>query len=390
VRRRNLIRPQELPYTSATGNVYDSGSYHAALERLLEAAKYDDLRRQQAAARAQGRHVGIGLSCFIELTGPGAQFYGVGGAPISGQDGATLRLEPSGAVTALVGVTDQGQGTPTAFAQIIADELGIAPEAVAVRSGDTALMPYGGGTWASRGTPIGGSATLLAARALGEKIRRAAATLLEAHPDDLRLANGRVSVSGAPDRGLTLADLARTVHFRSTELKGLEPSLDATVHFTNAQPWTFTNGAHLAVVEIDVDSGRVRVLRYVAVDDCGRIVNPALVEGQIAGGIAQGLGGALMEHCAYDDAGQPLCGTLMDYAVPTAADVPPLELHHLETPAPSIAGGYKGAGEAGTTGAPAAILNAVNDALAPFGAAITDQPITPERVVNALRESGRG
>ena len=390
VRRRNLIRPQELPYTSATGNVYDSGSYHAALERLLEAAKYDDLRRQQAAARAQGRHVGIGLSCFIELTGPGAQFYGVGGAPISGQDGATLRLEPSGAVTALVGVTDQGQGTPTAFAQIIADELGIAPEAVAVRSGDTALMPYGGGTWASRGTPIGGSATLLAARALGEKIRRAAATLLEAHPDDLRLANGRVSVSGAPDRGLTLADLARTVHFRSTELKGLEPSLDATVHFTNAQPWTFTNGAHLAVVEIDVDSGRVRVLRYVAVDDCGRIVNPALVEGQIAGGIAQGLGGALMEHCAYDDAGQPLCGTLMDYAVPTAADVPPLELHHLETPAPSIAGGYKGAGEAGTTGAPAAILNAVNDALAPLGAAITDQPITPERVVNALRESGRG
>ncbi|PYN02854.1 MAG: carbon monoxide dehydrogenase [Candidatus Rokuibacteriota bacterium] len=390
VRRRNLIRPQELPYTSATGNVYDSGSYHAALERLLEAAKYDDLRRQQAAARAQGRHVGIGLSCFIELTGPGAQFYGVGGAPISGQDGATLRLEPSGAVTALVGVTDQGQGTPTAFAQIIADELGIAPEAVAVRSGDTALMPYGGGTWASRGTPIGGSATLLAARALGEKIRRAAATLLEAHPDDLRLANGRVSVSGAPDRGLTLADLARTVHFRSTELKGLEPSLDATVHFTNAQPWTFTNGAHLAVVEIDVDSGRVRILRYVAVDDCGRIVNPALVEGQIAGGIAQGLGGALMEHCAYDDAGQPLCGTLMDYAVPTAADVPPLELHHLETPAPSIAGGYKGAGEAGTTGAPAAILNAVNDALAPLGAAITDQPITPERVVNALRESGRG
>jgi carbon-monoxide dehydrogenase large subunit len=390
VRRRNLIRPEELPYTSATGNVYDSGSYHAALERLLEAAKYDDLRREQAAARAQGRHVGIGLSCFIELTGPGAQFYGVGGAPISGQDGATLRLEPSGAVTALVGVTDQGQGTPTAFAQIIADELGIAPESVAVRSGDTALMPYGGGTWASRGTPIGGSATLLAARALGEKIRRVAATLLEAHPDDIRLANGRVSVSGAPDRGLTLADLARTVHFRSTELKGLEPSLEATVHFTNAQPWTFTNGAHLAVVEIDVETGRVRVLRYVAVDDCGRIVNPALVEGQIAGGIAQGLGGALMEHCAYDDAGQPLCGTLMDYAVPTAADVPALELHHLETPAPSIAGGYKGAGEAGTTGAPAAILNAVNDALAPLGVAITDQPITAERIVNAVRESRRG
>ena len=384
IRRRNLIRPEELPYTSATGNVYDSGSYHAALERLLEAAKYDALRREQAAARAQGRHLGIGLSCFVELTGPGAQFYGIGGAPISGQDGATLRLEPSGAVTALVGVTDQGQGTPTAFAQIVADELGITPEAVAVRSGDTALMPYGGGTWASRGMPIGGSATLLASRALADKIRRVAATLLEADARDIELADGCARVRGAPDRGMTLAELARTAHFRSNELKGLEPSLDATVHFTNAQPWTFTNGAHLAVVEVDVETGRVSVLRYVAVDDCGRVVNPALVEGQIAGGIAQGLGGALMEHCAYDDAGQPLCGSLMDYAVPTAADVPPLELSHLETPAPSIAGGYKGAGEAGTTGAPAAILNAVNDALAPLGAMITDQPITAERVVRAV------
>jgi aerobic carbon-monoxide dehydrogenase large subunit len=392
LRRRHLVGANELPYTSATGNVYDSGSYRAALERLLEAAKYDDLRREQLAGRAQGRHIGIGLSCFIELTGPGAQFYGVGGAPISGQDGATLRLEPSGAVTVLAGVTDQGQGTPTAFAQIVADELGIAPDAVAVRSGDTALMPYGGGTWASRGTPIGGSATLLASRALADKIRRAAATLLEAHAEDIELADGHARVRGAPHRGLTLGELARVVHFRSNELKGLEPSLDATVHFTNAQPWTFTNGAHLAVVDVDVDTGRVRVLRYVAVDDCGRIVNPALVEGQIAGGVAQGLGGALMEHCAYDEAGQPLCGTLMDYAIPTAADVPALELHHLQTPAPSIAGGYKGAGEAGTTGAPAAILNAVNDALAPFGVMLTDQPVTAERVVQALRarKSGPG
>jgi carbon-monoxide dehydrogenase large subunit len=387
IRRRNLVRPDELPYTSATGNVYDSGSYHAALDRLLEAAKYDDLRREQATARAQGRYVGIGMSCFVELTGPGAQFYGVGGAPISGQEGATLRLEPSGAVTALVGVTDQGQGTPTAYAQIIADELGVAPDAVAVRSGDTALMPYGGGTWASRGMPIGGSATLQASRALADKIRRAAATVLEAASADIELAGGRASVRGAPDRGLTLGELARTVHFRSNELKGLEPSLDATVHFTNAQPWTFTNGAHLAVVDVDLETGRVRVLCYVAVDDCGRIVNPALVEGQIAGGIAQGLGGALMEHCAYDDAGQPLAGTLMDYAVPTAADVPALELYHLETPAPSIAGGYKGAGEAGCTGAPAAILNAVNDALAPLGVMITDQPITPERVRRAVHSS---
>src|SRR5207253_10223090 len=206
-----------------------------------------------------------GLARFLELTGPGAQFYGVGGAPISGQDGATLRLQPSGTVTALVGVTNQGQGTTTALAQIIADELAVPVEAITVLAGDTGVTPYGGGTWASRGMPIGGSATLLAARALAEKIRRVAATLLEAHPDDIRLGDGRVGVSGARDRGMTLADLARTVHFRSNDLEGLEPSLEATVHFTNAQPGTFTNGAHLAVVEVDVETGRVSVRRYVAV-----------------------------------------------------------------------------------------------------------------------------
>jgi aerobic carbon-monoxide dehydrogenase large subunit len=384
-RRRNLVRPEDLPYTSAAGNVFDSGSYQAALERLVEAAGYERLRREQAAARAQGRRVGIGIACFVELTGPGAQFYGVGGAPISGQEGTTVRLEPGGAVTARVGVTEQGQGTHTALAQIIADVLDVPLDDVAVLSGDTAVVPYGGGTWASRGMPIGGSATLLAAQALGERIRTVAAALLEAHAADIELGGGRAAVRGSPERGLSYAELARAAHFRSNELRDVEPSLEATVHYTNPAAWTFTNGAHLAVVEVDTDTGRVRVVRYVAVDDCGRIVNPALVEGQIAGGIAQGLGGALMEHCAYDDAGQLLSTTLMDYAVPTCADLPPIEMHHIETPAPGLAGGFKGAGEAGATGAPAAILNAVNDALAPLGVMLTDQPITPERVVQALR-----
>jgi len=385
-RRRNLINPEELPYTSASGNVYDSGSYQAALARLLEAADYARLRQEQRGARAQGRHVGIGLACFVELTGPGAQFYGVGGAPISGQEGTTVRLEPGGAVTALVGVTNQGQGTHTALAQIIADELDVPIDDVAVLSGDTAVVPYGGGTWASRGIPIGGSATLLAARALGERIRTVAAALLEAHAADIELGGGRAAVRGSPERGLSYAELARVAHFRSNELRGVEPSLEATVHYTNPGAWTFTNGAHLAVAEVDIETGQVRVLRYVAVDDCGRIVNPALVEGQIAGGIAQGLGGALKEHCVYDDAGQPLATTLMDYAVPTFADIPPIETHHIETPAPGIAGGFKGAGEAGATGAPAAILNAVNDALAPLRVMLTDQPITSERVIRAIRE----
>lgn len=385
MRRRNLVRPDELPYTSVTGNVYDSGSYHAALERLLEVARYDALRREQATARAAGRAVGIGLSCFIELTGPGAQFYGVGGAPISGQEGTTIRVEPSGAVTVLTGLTDQGQGTRTALAQIVADELAVPVESIGVVSGDTTVVPYGGGTWASRGMPIGGSATLLAGRALRDRVRRVAAALLEAHEDDIELRDGKVLVRGSADRALTLGQLAKTVHFRSNELGGLEPSLEATVHYTNPGTWTFTNGAHLAVVEVDRETGRIRVLKYVAVDDCGRLVNPALVDGQVQGGVAQGIGGALWEHCVYDDAGQLLTTTLMDYAVPAAADLPPIEVHHLETPAPGIAGGYKGAGEGGTAGAPAAILNAVNDALAPFGVMLIEQPLTPERVLRALQ-----
>jgi carbon-monoxide dehydrogenase large subunit len=385
VRRRNLVRADEFPYTSVTGNVYDSGSYQEALERVLAAADYAALRRAQADARAAGRCVGIGLSCFLDLTGPGAGFYGVGGAPIAGQEGTTVRLEPSGAVTVLTGVTDQGQGTRTALAQIVADELGIGLDAITVVSGDTAMVPYGGGTWASRGMPIGGSATLLAVRALRDRLRAVGAALLEAHAEDVEVRDGTVGVKGAPDRALTLSALARAAHFRSNELRGVEPSVEATVHYTNPGAWTFTNGAHLAMVEIDVETGRVRLLKYVAVDDCGRLVNPALVDGQVRGGVVQGIGGALMEHCAYDDAGQLLTTTLMDYAIPCASDLPALEVHHLETPAPGLAGGFKGAGEAGTAGAPAAILNAVNDALAPFGAMVTEQPVTPERVLRALR-----
>ncbi|HMH50061.1 MAG TPA: xanthine dehydrogenase family protein molybdopterin-binding subunit [Candidatus Acidoferrum sp.] len=389
LRRRNLVGADEFPYTSAAGNVYDSGSYGPALERVLEAARYDELRRDQAKARAEGRAMGIGIACFIELTGPGAQFYGIGGAPISGQEGTTVRLEPSGAVTVLSGVTEQGQGSRTALAQIVADELGVPLDAITVLSGDTAMVPYGGGTWASRGMPIGGSATVLAARALRDKVRRVAGALLEAHEDDVELVDGRASVRGAPDRGLTLGQLARTVHFRSNELRGIEPSVEATVHYTNPQAWTFTNGVHLAVADVDLETGVVRLVKYVAVDDCGRLVNPALVDGQVQGGVVQGIGGALMEHCVYDESGQLLTTTLMDYAVPAAGDVPAIEVHHLETPAPHVVGGFKGAGEGGTAGAPGAVLNAVNDALAPHGAMITEQPITPERVLRAIQSSKR-
>jgi carbon-monoxide dehydrogenase large subunit len=384
VRRRNLVRPEDFPHTTVTGNVYDSGSYLPSLERLLDVADYPALRRAQAAARAEGRCVGIGLSCFLDLTGPGAAFYGVGGAPIAGQEGTTVRLEPSGAVTVLTGVTEQGQGTRTALAQIVAEELEVPLESVSVIAGDTAMVPYGGGTWASRGMPVGGSATLLAVRALADRLRKVGAALLETHEDDIVLAEGAVGVKGAPHRRLSFKALAHATHFRSNELRGLEPSVEATVHYTNPAAWTFTNGAHLAMVEIDVETGAVRLLKYVAVDDCGRMVNPALVSAQIQGGVAQGVGGALLEHTIYDDTGQLQTGTLMDYAIPRASDLPPIEVDHLETPAPHLAGGFKGAGEAGTSGSPAAILNAVNDALGPLHASVTEQPLTPERIHRAL------
>ncbi len=386
IRLRNLLRQPEFPYTSITGNLYDSGSYAECLEVLLEHAGYAALRRDQAALRERGVHHGIGLCCFIEITGPGAQFYGMGGAPISGQDGTTVRVEPTGKVTALIGVTDQGQGTHTTMAQIVAEYLGVDVRDVKVISGDTGATPYGGGTWASRSSVVGAGATVLASQAVRAKILGVAGHLLEANPEDLELTDGRVFVKGSPARALSLGDVARTVHYQSHRLpKDMEPSLEATNHYTNPIAWTFTNGAHLAVVRVDVETGEVRLLTYAVVEDCGRIINPAIVDGQVRGGVAQGIGGALYEECVYDGAGQLLTTSLMDYLVPSTAEVPDIQVGHLETPSPFTVGGFKGVGEAGTAGAPGAILNAVNDALLPFGARVTRQPITPERILQALR-----
>jgi len=388
LRFRNLIQPDQFPYTSVTGNVYDSGSYVQALRLLLEQARYPELRAEQERLRAQGRLLGIGFACFVEITGPGAQFYGLGGAPISAQDATTVRIESNGKITALVGITEQGQGNHTAIAQLIADELGVTPDDVTVISGDTAAVPYGGGTWASRGMPIGGSATVLAARALREKVAQIAASLLEASAADIELVDGRAQVRGVPDRSISLRELARIVHFGARPLAAeIEPSLDATRHFTNPELWTFTNGVHLAVVEIDRETGRVALRRYVVVEDCGTVINPARVEAQVHGGVAQGLGGVLLEECRYDASGQLLTTSLLDYLVPSAGDLTDIAVYHLETPSPLTVGGFKGVGEAGVAGAPAAIQNAVNDALAPLGVAITTHPITPERVLAAIERA---
>ncbi len=361
IRRRNLVRPDELPYTTAFGYVFESGSYLQSLELAVDKGGYARWREEQARARGEGRHLGIGLSCFIELTAPGS-FYGSGGAPISAQDSATVRIEPGGTVTALVGVTNQGQGAHTAFAQIIADQLGVPVEDVNVMSGDTALVPYGGGTSGSRGAVLGAGASILACRMVRERIKKVAAHLLEAAPEDLDLRDRKVVVRG-------------------------EPSLEATAHYTPARPITWANGAHMVVVEVDVETGLVKILRYVTVEDCGPMINPALVAEQVRGAVVQGIGSTLYEQVVYDAQGQLLTRTLMDYLVPGAAEMPDIEVHHLETPSPFTVGGFKGIAEAGTAGAPGAILNAVNDALAPFGVRLTRQPITPDLIRSALRQA---
>ncbi len=283
-------------------------------------------------------------------------------------------------------MTHQGQGTPTALAQIIADELGIEVGDVTVLSGDTAVVPYGGGTWGSRGAVIGAAATLLAVRGLRTKVAHIGAALLDAQPADIELHRGRVFVKESPERGMSLRDLAHLVLYRTHQLpSGVEPSLEVTHHYVNPQAFTISSGAHLACVEVDVETGQVDLLKYVTLDDCGRVINPSMVAGQVRGGVAQGIGGALFEQCIYDQGGQLLTTTLMDYLLPTTAEVPDIKVHHQETPAPAIPGGFKGAGESGTAGAPAAILNAVNDALPPFEVTITQLPITPELIFRALQ-----
>ncbi len=386
LRRRNLVRPQDMPHQSPAGPVYDPADYPANLRHLVERAGYDRLREEQTRARAKGRLVGIGLSCFLELTGPNAAFYGVGGAPISAKDGVTVRLEPDGSAVALIGVTDQGQGTHTTTAQLVAAQLGLRVEDVRVISGDTLAVPYGGGTWASRGAVVGGTAAIRAGRLLREKVLAFAAEKLEAAAGDLELAEGRVFVRGAPGREVTLPELAATVHYNSNSLGAIEPSLEATAYFVPPAAGVFASGAHLAVVEVSRETGMVRLLRYVGVDDCGRVINPAIVEGQVRGGAVQGIGQALLEELIYDAEGQLQNATLMEYLLPTMSDVCDLEVHHLEHRA-QAGEGFRGVGESGASAAPAAVANAVADALAPLGVEPDFLPLTPDRLL-ALLEAG--
>jgi carbon-monoxide dehydrogenase large subunit len=386
LRRRNLVADDAYPWTSPAGLRFEKLSHQRCLDRLLQLIDYDGLRREQAALRARGIHRGIGLASFVEITNPGPAFYGVGGAPISAQDGCTIRLDPGGSVTCAISVTEQGQGTETMVAQIVATGLGVPIERVRVVTGDTERTPYGGGTWASRGTGVGGEAALQAAKALKADILALAGAMLQAPAATLDISEGWITDAASGARRIGLEEVGRAGYFRGDTLPpGLQPELVATRHYQPRDyPIAFTNGIQASLIELDPETGFVTLLRHWVVEDCGTMVNPLLVDEQIRGGVVQGLGGALYEECRYDAAGQLQNGTLADYLVPMAGEMPDIEIAHVVTPTATSELGAKGVGEAGTAGAPAAVMNAINDALAPFGARVADQPITPQRILRAL------
>jgi carbon-monoxide dehydrogenase large subunit len=372
VRRRNLIQPGDFPYDVGliyqdnAPLVYDSGDYPAVLEKTLELIGYADWPAAKARAGREGRRLGLGLAMYVEGTGIGPY------------EGCRITVEPSGKVFAATSVGTQGQGHPTTFAQIIADALGVDVRDVSVTTGDTGAFQWGTGTFASRAAVVAGNAAALAAQAVREKTLTVAATLLEARREDLELAGGKVFVRGAPGRAVTLGEVA----VAANPLRGVipreweGPGLEATRYFAPPRG-TFAAGCHAAVLEVDPDTGLVRIVRYVVVHDCGPVINPLILEGQIRGGVAQGIGGAFYERLVYDDTGQLLTQTFMDYLLPTIAEVAPIEIRHLETPSPLNPLGLKGAGEAGVIPVPAVFASALDDAL---GTRITEMPLSPARV----------
>ena len=385
-RCRNLVADDAYPYSSPAGLKFERLSHHRTLAKLLDVMRYDELRAEQARLCKQGVHRGIGLAAMIEVTNPSPAFYGVGGARISAQDGATLRLEPTGMLTVLCSVTEQGQGTEAILAQIAASAVGVTLDKVRCMTGDTGVTPYGGGTWASRGAGIGGEAVLQAGRALRSNILEVAAAILKLDKAELDIAGNAVVNRLTLEAKLPLAELGRIAYFRPDTLPlDFQSELTVTRHYTPRQyGFTFTNGMQASLVEVDPATGFVNLLKHWCVEDSGTVINPMLADEQLRGGIVQGIGAALYEECIYGPDGQLLNGTMADYLVPMAGEMPDIVCAHLETPTQQSQLGAKGIGEAGTAGAPGAIMNAINDALAPLGAAVTQMPFTPERILKAL------
>jgi carbon-monoxide dehydrogenase large subunit len=372
IRLKNFVGNHEFPYATTTGLSYDSGNYAAPLREALEAVKYEDLRREQAEGRAKGRLMGIGISTYGEICaiGPSAAM------PAGGWESATVKIEPTGKVTVLTGASPHGQGEETTFAQIVADELGVDIDDVLVVHGDTAVVQYGIGTFGSRGTAVGGAALFEALQQLKAKLKKFGAMLLES--DNVQMVGGHC-VDESSGKSVSLGEMAVAAYHAKKLPPKTEPGLVAT-HFWEPPNFTFPFGAHIVVTEVDRDTGGIEIRRYVAVDDCGKIINPLLVAGQVHGGVAQGLGQALWEHAIYDDTGQLVTGELTDYAVPRAHLMPWIESSHTETPSPVNPLGVKGVGEAGTIGCSPAVVNSVVDALSPLGVRHIDMPLTPEKI----------
>ncbi|WP_406398736.1 aerobic carbon-monoxide dehydrogenase large subunit [Streptomyces sp. NBC_00879] len=383
LRMRNLLRPGQFPYRTQTGWEYDSGDYPRALRLAMDMAHYEDLRREQAEKRERGELMGIGVSFFTEAVGAGPRKHmdilGLGMA-----DGAELRVHPTGKAVLRISVQSQGQGHETTFAQIVAEELGIPPEDVEVVHGDTDQTPFGLGTYGSRSTPVSGAAAAMVSRKVRERAKIVASAMLEVNPDDLEWEKGRWFVTGDPDQGKTMAEIALAAHSNLELPEGVEGQLDATCVY-NPPNLTFPFGAYICVTDVDVDTGQVKVRRFIAVDDCGNRINPMIVEGQVHGGLADGVGMALMQVIAFDEDGNCLGGSFMDYLLPTSVECPSWELGETVTPSPHHPIGAKGVGESATVGSPPAVVNAVVDALKPLGVRHVDMPLTPAAVWRAAQ-----
>jgi carbon-monoxide dehydrogenase large subunit len=379
LRRRNLLRCDELPYRNPNGMVYDSISPVESFEQALAMLDYAAFRATQAEARSAGRYLGVGVSNYVEPSTPGWGAYAT--------ESATIRVEPSGTVNVYAAGASSGNSIETTVTQLAADALGVRIGDVHSVQGDTALAGFGAGTAGSRSASMTAGAISQTAAILRDRIRTIAAHRLEAAVEDIELADSRASVRGTPSLGVSLAEIAELAHFAPHTLPaGMPAGLEATARYAATNPSIWVNATHVCTCEVDVDTGRVALLRYIVSEDCGPMINPDVVEGQIAGGVAQGIGGALYEHLACDDEGNPLATTFLDYLVPSALEIPAIEYGHIETPSPGP-GGFKGVGEGGAIGAPPAVVNAVADALSPFGVTVTSLPLSPSRIVDLLKEA---
>jgi carbon-monoxide dehydrogenase large subunit len=382
LRRRNLLQRDELPYRNPNGMTYDSISPAETFEQALAMLDYEAFRAEQAKARTEGRYLGVGVSNYVEPSTPGFGAYGT--------EAATIRVEPTGKVNVYIAGGSTGNSLETTVVQLAADALGARIEDVHTIQGDTALTGYGSGTGGSRSASMTAGAVGQTASVLRERICAIAAHKLEAAVEDIELGGSRANVRGTPAVGVSLAEIAQVAYFETHALPaGIPSGLEASSRYSATAGSIWVNATHVCTCEVDVETGRVRLLRYIVSEDCGPMINPDVVEGQIAGGVAQGIGGALLEHLAYDDEGNPLATTLMDYLVPSAVEIPPIEYGHIETPSPGP-GGFKGVGEGGAIGAVPAVVNAVADAISPFGVTVTRLPLSPESIVTLLKEAGNG